>query len=345
MSLSWAFYATDGSPIGITPADVTTRGVGGAELSLIDLTRALAKRGHKVRVFNNPKPPGVYEGVEFLPHTAWAGGEDVFVLFRSPNVRLYEAKGTRIFWSMDQYTIGDYTKDVFPFVDRVVCISPHHMDYHAKTYPFPDQQLGYFDLGVRVGDYAAPPEKVRCRLIYCSVPHRGLIHLRAMWPAILEAVPDATLTITADYRLWGFHANDADARLWWAMQPGVRYAGRLPRADLVREQMMADVQAFPCLYDELFCIASAECQAAGALPLTSDAGSLPTTNQWGVILPGNPTRLPWQTEYVERLAALLNAPEELAQMQARARVGARLRFDWDRIAAQWVRLAQTGEWQ
>jgi len=346
VALSIDLYANDGSPIGIQPPDIYGRGVGGAELSMMTWAETMAARGHRVRVYNNPPRPDDYGGVVYLPQKEFNPSEyrDVFIVYRSPNpyVKISNA-GVRLHWSTDQYTIGDFGKDVFPYVDRVVCISPYHVQYHKGRYGVADDKIGYFDLGVRLKDYPDDVDKIEGRCIFCSVPDRGQDILRTLWPRVLEAAPHASLVITSDYTLWGSSPLDHNHRLRWIGQEGVTYAGKVSRHELTLLQTQAELHTFPCTYEELFCISAAECQTAGALPITTDIGALPSTNQWGEVLPGAPIDVNWQRRYAEMVANYLNDRDCLAERAGKAREGARTRFDWETICDQWEHLIETGE--
>jgi glycosyltransferase involved in cell wall biosynthesis len=338
----------DGSPIGVTPPDIYGRGVGGAELAMLSLVTTLAARGHDVRVFNDPQPPGVHEGVEFLPLTAYDNRvqRDALIIFRSPNarVRFEDRTWTRlIWWSTDQFTVGSF-KELGQKVDLCVTISPHHAQYLSQRYAIPPSKLVTLDLGVRQQDYENVPEPIPHRLIYCSVPDRGLPVLHACWPLIRREVPDATLVITSDYRLWGLTTpNNHQHRLAWAGEKGVEFLGRIPRLSLCQEQMKAQINAYPCTYDELFCISVAECQVAGAMPVTSAYGALPTTNQYGIQVFGTPTEPGFVRTFVQRIVALMTEEQSyFTRKRDNMIVASRRRFDWNRIAADWERLIEKG---
>lgn len=366
MSLDIDIYANDGSPMHITPPDIFGRGVGGAELAMMTWAEVMTKRGHKVRVFNNPQRPGDYGGVEYLPQDAfsWRNDRDLMISFRSPNRYVRTARAAvKLFWSTDQQTVGNFATDIFPYVDRVVCISPFHVDYHLKRYSEEyeasarglaergvikeyeslEAKIGYFDLGVRVEEYDQAIEKVPGRCIFCSVPERGLEVLRLMWPKIKERVPNASLVITSDYTLWGApHPLNQEHRLNWLHHKDVEFMGKIPRVELVREQLKAEVMPFSCSYQELFCISAAECQVAGVVPVTSDQGALPTTNQWGIVLPGNLLDGEWQAQFVSEVSAqLLHGHSIMPQQMQRH---AKARFDWNTICEQWEHLIATGEY-
>jgi glycosyltransferase involved in cell wall biosynthesis len=334
----------DGSPLGVIPSHVYGRGVGGAELAMLTWATTMAGRGHAVRVFNDPCDAGVHDGTEFLPVAAFSpreGNRDALITYRSPNRYKGARAGVKIHWSMDQWTVGDYRTDVVPFVDRIVCISPYHVQDYSLRYGKQGDKIGYLDLGVKLADYAAEDvERVPGQCIYCSMPDRGLRNLHTLWKQILELEPGASLVITGDFTLWGAaNPGNQQHRLQWLHTPNVRFVGNIDRRSLVREQLASQVHAYPCTYKELFCIASAECQVAGAVSITPPSGALETTNEFGYLLRGNVLTSRWQRLFVEAVVAGLRLTDaERSEMQRRAKA----RFDWEVICSQWETLLEAG---
>jgi glycosyltransferase involved in cell wall biosynthesis len=113
----------------------------------------------------------------------------------------------------------------------------------------------------------------------------------------------------------------------------VEYRAAIKRADLVALQQSADLHLYPCIYDELFCIAVAESQVAGAFPVTSDVGSLATTNM-GRVIHGSPQDPAWVEVFVRNAVELLTDPK-LAQKQEYVREVSRRRFAVENIIRQW----------
>lgn len=344
MNLTIDVYCNDGSPLKITPPMIYGRGVGGAELSLITWAETMAGRGHTVRIYNNPDTPGDYDGVLYLPQSDFAPNQyrDVFIVYRSPNEYIRSAKAAvKLHWSTDQWTIGNYATDIVPFVDKIICISPfHQQDYQARYNP-PVEKITYIDLGVRLQDYPDTMNKIQNRFIFCSVPERGLRIIRFVWPRIKEALPDATLVITSDHRLWGSHSpNNHQYRLDLLGQEGIVYLGAISRHELVKHQTQAQIHLYPMalgpqVLPELFCISSAECQVAGAYSMTSEIGALATTNEFGFILPGNPDDPAWQRAYTQIVIATLLDQDRLTRKASEGAKLARRRFDWERICTEW----------
>lgn len=341
MGLKIDLLCNDGSPIGIIPADIEGRGVGGAELSMLTLMDVLARRGHEVTVFNNPREPGVYGDVTFAHLDGYENRKprDVVIIFRSPNKRYRRDQMPKtvrkIWWSTDQFTVGSFSA-LAQTVDHIVTISPHHHAFFQQHYAINPKKMTHLDLGVRLEEYDQEIEKIKGRLIFCSIPDRGLPILHAAWALIKRDVPHASLAITSDYTLWGVTANNSQHRLQWAGKEDVLFQGKVPRSKLVKLQLQSEILAYPSVYEELFCISAAECQVAGAVPVTSAAGSLPTTNEFGITIPGNPKTATWVDAFSSRIVSLLTHENEyLEERQAMMMRGARGRFDWNKIAERW----------
>lgn len=348
------FYCYPGSRSFIfTPPDVHGRGLGGAELSLVCLTKALAKRGHEVTVYNVPQgddgesTAGYYGGVRYafsVPEFKVNEKRDVFVLFRNafPHIENVQAR-CKLFWSCDQVTAGHYGTDVYPFVDRAILISRYHAEDHVIRYDAPGHKIVPIDLGVILEEYRKPLPKVPGKLVFCSVPHRGLQWLKPIYLALKALHPDISLYITADYTLWGRGISAQDMRGDWIEVPGVYYLGNVPRETLVAHQLTADLMIYPHYpvngLPELFGISVAEAMAAGIVPIVSAYGGLQCTVPDGVVIRGDPREPDIQAEYVEVADFLLRHREtELIPKQEEMREYAHSRFNWDRIARDWEKV-------
>lgn len=327
----------DGSPLKVTMRSVYGEdgrvGVGGAELALLTMCEAWAKDGHEVCLYNDPDTEGVSpfeqrEKDSFEPDQS----RDVVITFRSANDRTVDAQGLHVWWSTDQYATGNF-EEFAACTDRIVTISDYHALFFKGQYDLKDTVV--IDLPVRVDDYKQKIKKVPGRCIFTSVPDRGLDGLLAAWPKIKAMCPEASLVITSDYRLWGTTAPRNDKyRVGWYGQKDVEFMGAIPRRELVKEEMKAQILTYPCRYEELFCISVAEAQVAGAYPVTSAFAAVETTNM-GTVLPGDPIHYTWLwTTFAEEVAKNLANPN-LFIKQDYVRGLAVNRFDPKAIMAQW----------
>jgi glycosyltransferase involved in cell wall biosynthesis len=328
------------------PGILWDRGLGGAEYALIFLAEELGKMGHTVTVWNSTRAPVVWGNVLYSPITDDYDGvaTDLFVIFRVSLPSRPARAGRVVFLSCDQITDGGWPR-MAPWLDRFVCISEFHYRYTLRMWPmFAQDKLAVCELGVNIPDYLGDPlsEKIPGRMIYCSIPHRGLQHLLRMWPAILDAVPNATLVVTSDYRLWG-RGNDPGNHEFAATARRLRaveFLGKVPRADLVRYQREAEVMAFPCVYDENFCIAAMECIAAGAVPVTFGFGAVPTTvGPSGIVIPGGPESPKDSRAYIDAVVSLATDGEMRDRLARGGIERARGNYSYAAVAERFLRAA------
>lgn len=329
----------DGSPRRVTMKTLWgtdgQTGVGGAELALLTMCEAWHNAGHEVVLFNDPREFGASP---FEQRTIQSFNPkekcDVLIAFRSPNLRVVGANADlKVWWSTDQFTVGSF-RDFRPLVDRVVCISDYHNEYFKANYGINDAVV--IDLPVRLQDYEGKDiEKVKNRFIFTSVPARGLSEFLDIWPKIHKEIPDATLVITSDYRLWG-EENGRGNEKFVAKSlslPAIEYIGAVPRARLIEQQLIAEIHVYPCTYDELFCIAVAESQCAGVYTITSSAGALATTNM-GKVIAGDPQNGMMRQEFI-RETILFEKRLRSEGYDLELKKKAQERFSLDKILKEW----------
>lgn len=316
-------------------------GVGGSEASFICLTRELAARGHRVIAYTNTESEGVYDGVTYrnIRNYIDSPAYDALVLFRGafqPLERSLAAR--RIFWSTD-ITMSDWDQAIFPHVDHWLAMSPYHVDFVRRHYLRSESvSKSVLGLGVVADDFfqeppASLPEKPACQLIYCSVPERGLGHLARLFPRIREEEPKAELVITSDYRLWGLPAGNEHFQTLLGRMDGVVFKGKVSRAELVRLQRASWVMAYPCTYQEGFCLSALECIAAGAVPVTTNDFALKTTvAEHGVLLSGRPGEPAYDDAFVAHVVRLLRDRETREWMARRGRRHVSGQLTWSHIA-------------
>lgn len=330
------------SSYGFIDEDYEGKGVGGAEGSLILYARELAKRGYIVEVYNNTKKTGKFNGVYYrhISQFGWWVYCDIFILFRAPERILpYVNAMYKIFWSCDQYTTGYWKSEIFPHVDKVVAISPYHAKYLEFRYgKIPN--LTVIELGVNKQDYKDPIQKESGKIIFCSVPRRGLIHLTRYFAEIKKQVPNAKLYITSDYTLWGLdHPDNAEFVEAFKERDGVYFLGKVPRKDLIYHQMTAEVMAYSCEYEECFCIASMECIAAGAIPVTTNLAALETTvADSGVLISNMPGHPEYDKMFIASVVELLTDKQKASKLREKGRKRALKNYSFEAVIDNWISL-------
>ena len=334
-----SILCSDGSPLGVSPAEIYGNGrrgigIGGAELALLTLCEMWAMDGHEVVLYNNPLTSGfdIFEQRKISDFEI-NDKRDVCIIFRSPNTKGILSKGLRVWLSTDQYTQGSF-RDFAPQVDKIVTISPFHTEYFKKTYGI--ENSIDIDLPLRVKDFdGIQTEKVPRRMIFTSVPDRGLQLLHPMWAEIKLNFPDASLVITSDYRLWGAQSPmNEKHRMSWIKAKDVIFRGAMRRLEYIEELLKAQLFIYPCTYEELFCISCSEAQYAGAFPITSTIGALQTTNM-GIKVDGDVNSGMFRKKFIHNIIQLLNDEGELKRRQDGIKQMALERFHPDVILEQW----------
>jgi len=326
--------ARDGSPLGVTESSISGEdgrtGVGGAELAILTLCRGWHDRGYDVTFYNDPIGGGSAFKQKRIDEFNPQEDRDILIIFRSPNPKVIGAKGKKIWFSCDQYTIDNF-KEFADKVDVIVGISEFHSNYFKKMYGINNMKV--IDIPVRTWEYQKDVKKKENACIFTSVPDRGLLELIPIWDKIIERVPDATLTITSDWSLWcGADVRSAISpyRMKWAGKKGVTYKGAVKREELIQIQQEAEFHLYPCVYEELFCISVSESQVAGAVPITSTTGALATTNRFGYKIEGNPV----DKDFIDRFAECV-----IAQMVSNVRRDIRYfsteEFGIEHVLDQW----------
>ncbi len=328
---------SDGSPLGVTSktlwGDGYRIGLGGSEYALITMCEEWTKVGYEVVLYNDPFEFWA-SPFEQRPKNSFHPGDDrdVLIIFRSPNPQVAVSNGLKVWWSCDQQTQGSFAAFA-GLVDKIVCISPYHQQYFQNIYGIHDTVC--IDLPIRVDDFAqVNVERIPDRLVFTSVPARGLDNLWRVWDIIYKEFPSATLTITSDYRLWGVTASNEQFRVKWMARNGYFFVGAVPRLRYLEEIMKSSIILYPSNYDELFCISVAEAESAGCYPITSSIGALSTTNM-GRVLDVSANDPHNDRLFADAVLSLLNHPDELDALRVETMNKSLVRFCPDTILKEW----------
>ncbi len=221
---------------------------------------------------------------------------------------------------------------------RVICCSEYMRDHiqHVFSTPWDKVRVIYngvdssaFSVEVPPGfrsRYAAEDEKI-VFFIGRMVREKGLQILVEAAPKILHHHPRTKFVIAG--------GGDSSAHRRRVAELGVGHAfyftGYVPDEDVPRLYAVADVAAFPSLY-EPFGIVALEAMAAGTPLVASDVGGLGSIVRNGqnglTCYPDNPDSLGWQI-----LDVLLN-PGPAAERAQQAASDVRTLYDWNRLAEQ-----------
>jgi len=314
--------------------DFRGSGVGGTQSCVVLLSEALAARGAAVVVANRIGAAVTDAGVRYVPVTA-IGAEpfDLVVLWKHWSDAVANRGTRRVFiWTDVHIPDPASLARCCAWADVSLTLSEFQRN-RLTTATGATEVEALSRAPIEVADYPDVPAARERILLYCSVPDRGLYYLKDLFPRIRRAVPDAKLVITSDFTLWGARpARDAFAK-FFAAQAGVEYAGHVPRAELVAWQRRARVMAYPCNFEEGFCLSAAECMAAGAVPVTTRAFALTTTvGDGGVLLNGRPRSWFYRRTFVRACIELLSDDGRWRELATRGHTRALREFAPQRVA-------------
>lgn len=348
------------------PSNINEGGIGGSETAVAMMSRELTKRGHRVTVFSDC--PGKYEGKFDGADWFYFGrlGEwgpryetDVFVSSRQPAVfaQLPIKSKANLLWVHDIHVGDPKMLEVHEGIlrsDRILALSNWHKEHLLSIYPFihPSTVLVTRN-GIDTSRYAAVPIKLRNKLIFSSSPNRGLDRLLSLFPLIQKEVPDVELHIYYGFDTWAKVASatgnaqeleviEAFRKLLASFEGrGVYYHGRVSQKELAEAQLGAKVWAYPTAFTETSCISAMECEAAGAVVVSTALAALPETVSHGFLL-----KPPFDTEaygkaFVSRVVNLLKNEEQRGMVAQAAREYALANFGWDKVAAEWETMLAT----
>ncbi len=327
------------------------RQIGGAETSLVHISKGLAAQGHNVTVYHVICEPGEYDGVSWKMANDYNAREcyDALILWDdSEPCRLAPCAHAVILsarCNTQPHLQPNYR------IDWAVMLSEWHQKTLCQQHPnLHLEQSSVIGNGVDLKRYAVKNEDkiepIPDRIIYCASPDRGLHHLLRMWPKIRERIPDAELHCY--YSMGGFERvrwgmNEYTAT-WWEVkknldQPGITNHGAVGKNVLAREQKKASLFVYPSdlfVDGETFANSILECMAAGVPCLISDATCLPEIHgEAAAVLP----RPIDDEQWVEGIVKLL-ADEELRRDHIKKGLKLARKRTWHRTTKAWGKLIE-----
>lgn len=254
--------------------------LGGAESAFIRLVQALARRGHRVDVYNRCAHAMDDRGVSWRRlGDAWPDGADVYVANRGWHLidRMPQVK-SRFFWIHNPATYllkWRYGWRLAAYRPRIVFSGAHHAHTYRSWAPpwgLANSRLiipyGIDDMFLGAMEKSAAPAP---KVIFTSNPLRSLDWLLALWrDKIHPRLPAAELHIFSGAKTYGAQGSKLDEKMQVVLQQaaamrdtGVVLREPLPKSALVAELATARAMLYRGDVGETFCLALAEAQAMG----------------------------------------------------------------------------------
>lgn len=245
-----------------------TNPCGGTEKAAAFLCEALTRLGEDVRLVSTWDQA----------HAADVDWPDAVITQHAELFERFPRRTAKVWWchqATDRPFIRGGVKQARRHADVVVTLSSFQQrNFHAEL-GLESVVIGY---GVWRAELHPPIDKDPARLIYASVPQRGLLGVPALFAEIRAQVPDATLAVCSSNQTWGAPEGDAPFQALFddlRRTPGVEVLGALPQRELYPQLARAAIFFYPCTYVETYCLAMSEAMAHGCVPIITDIGALP----------------------------------------------------------------------
>lgn len=329
---------------------VEERPLGGTETGVVRLARALNGLGHEVIVCTSAPNPRLSNPLYVnLDSVKDVGPVDAFIAIRDwKALNLPVVAKTKMLWTGDSYdqpfTLGLGDRRVVDLVDRLLTVSDWHGASLCEKSGFPQEKTFTLGNGIEPSLFQGEEERGRKRLIYSSVPYRGLQLMPDIMASLVEKHPDIEFHSFSGFSVYGDLVHDNDKRSYADLLERLgKYEqfyphGNVPQRQLAREMMRSSILAYPNTFEETSCITAMEAQAAGCVVVSSAKGAIPeTVGNAGILLTQEPGTSAYTKAFVEAVDSLLTDFDSWKQMSECALERAQ-DFGWPIVAQRLVDL-------
>jgi len=332
-----------------------TKGFGGSEEAVYNLSKEFAKNGWNVTVYNNCGPEGmVREGVTYKPFWEWnhRDKQDVTILWRSPKALDYEVNSTDIYVDLhDVVAQGEFTPSRVKKLKKIFVKT----EFHRSLFPnVPDDKFAIIPNGQDNGLFEQEAERDPYLIVNSSSPDRSMDVTPELFARIKKEVPEAKMKWCYGWENWdNVHENNEKKMAWKnkinkeMQDAGIENLGRLTQKQVAKLYLEANIMLYPTEFAEIDCITVKKAQAAGCLPITTDFGALNESVQHGIKIHSEKTKDTWCKDFQfsfgveseEQKQQFVDAVVKKLQQGVEDR-GIMMwwaeKFDWDIIADKWL---------
>lgn len=311
-----------------------TKPLGGTEHVMLSWIEQMRKRGHDVSLImdsaDTENVPYYFTRQEYLEERN--EGADVMVCVNFVPENLLEYKAEKRVWFVHQPGFMGAEKWMDEF-DATIALSPYHKAVLQKMgWKGRMEVIGY---GFDPADFPAHEYKNRKRLIYHSIPNRGLQKLIDWLPDLIAIDSEIELSICSDWGIYYDSYNKA-SDLTVPKDSHIVHTGAVGFDELLQQLNSAYIHSFPSTYtDETFCYAVLFSQAAGLPVVTSQAGALQDTASGQILLDWDTwAKGTYKRQFLFVIDRFLHDEDWWRYYHNQALQKAR-EFTWDNVIPQW----------
>ncbi len=337
------------------PEIFKTKGFGGSEEAVVNLSKEWAKRGYNVTVYNNCGTEEMTaDGVKYKPFWTFNSKDkwDYLILWRHPRMLDYEVNATNVYVDMhDVVPKGEFTESRLAKAKKIL----FKTNFHRNLFPnIPDDKCEIIPNGMDFELFNQDVKKDQYLLVNTSSPDRSMDVMPKLFKMIKERVPNAKMKWSYGWDVFDSAHGDNKVMMAWRHklqkeidEAGIESLGKIPQSECAKLYLEGNVLAYPSEFAEIDCISVKKAQACGAIPVTTDFGAFNESVQFGVKIHSDKTNETWakdyqmsfgledetkQKEWVEAVVKLLETPiENRDEMKEWTK-----KFSWDLISNKWL---------
>lgn len=339
------------------PEMAKTKGIGGSEEAVINLSKEWAKAGYNVTVYNNcGHKEMVCDGVTYKPFWAfnYRDKQDVVILWRSPKACDWDINAPKILVDLhDVIPAGEFTPKRLEKITKVMVKT----NAHRVLFPnIPDDKISIVPNGMDFELFNQVVKRDKYLLVNTSSPDRSMDVMPKLFKMIKEQVPRVRMKWAYGWDIFNQTFADDTQKCTWRdnlvkemTEAGIEMVGRLSQKECAKLYLEGNILAYPSEFYEIDCISVKKAQACGCLPITTDFAAFDESVQFGVKVKSPKTKDNWcknfqfsfgiedekvQNEWVEAVVKELKKPiKDRGEMKEWAK-----KFAWDLVSTKWLNL-------
>ena len=341
------------------PEMAKTKGIGGSEEAVINLSKAWAKAGWNVTVYANcGSKEMICDGVTYKPFWEFnvKDKQDVLILWRSPKVVDLNLNAKTILVDVhDVIPSGEFTEKRLSRITKVMLKTKAHRVLFPNI---PDEKIAIIPNGMDFDLFDQKIKKDQFMLVNTSSPDRSMDIMPKLFKKIKEQVPEARMKWAYGWDIFN-NAFEGDVKkLAWRdnliaemNEAGIESVGRLSQKECAKLYLEGNILAYPSEFYEIDCISVKKAQACGCFPIATDFAAFDESIQYGIKIHSPKTKDDWcknfqfsfgiedekvQNEWIEAVVKQLKTPlDDRQEMKDWTK-----KFAWNIISDKWLNILQ-----
>lgn len=332
-----------------------TKGFGGSEEAVINLSKEWAKLGYNVTVYNNCGPYEMEaDGVKYKPFWMWnyRDKQDIVILWRHPQMLDHEINADKVYVDMhDVIPSEEFTPKRLERATKIFVKTK----FHRSLFPnIPDEKIEIIPNGIDFGLFNQAIEKDPMLLVNTSSPDRSMDVMPKLFKMVKEQVPEVKMKWAYGWDIFDQHYGSNKQMMEWRNnlqkeidEAGIESLGKIPQSECAKLYLEGNILAYPSEFAEIDCISVKKAQACGAIPVATDFGAFDESIKYGVKIHSDKNKDNWakpyqfsfgiedeqkQKEWVDAVVKILKEPIG----DRKEMIDWTKQYEWNLIANKWL---------